>query len=79
MNKICTKCQNSQPLENFNWRSKIKNILKSICKLCERKYNENRYIQKRDEILKQNEEWKEKNKELYLKYQENYNKKRPKF
>ncbi len=79
MNKICTKCQESQPLDNFNWRSKIKNTIKNICKSCESIFNKNRYVEKREQILKQNEEWKKNNLQAFKNYQDNYNKKRPKF
>ncbi len=78
MTKICTKCQQDKEINLFNYRNKSKGLIKSICSLCEAKYNADRYLDKKDEILEKNEKWKERSRDKFLLYQQNYNKNRKK-
>lgn len=34
MTKICTKCGKELPIEEFNWRNKVKGTRRSECKYC---------------------------------------------
>lgn len=40
--KVCTKCKEEKPLENFDWRSKAKGRRQSICKSCTSEYHKQR-------------------------------------
>lgn len=48
--KICSKCKKELPLDNFNWRDKMKGTRRSECKECFSKYMKKKYQQKKKEI-----------------------------
>lgn len=48
--KICSKCKKELPLDNFNWRDKMKGTRRSECKECLSKYMKKKYQQKKKEI-----------------------------
>jgi hypothetical protein len=71
--KYCKKCESNKPLEDFNFKNKAQNLKKSICKVCEKTYNADRYKSEKAHIQKQHQDWKQANKERYLQYQKQYN------
>ena len=48
--KICTKCGQTLPIDQFNWRDKSKGTRRSECKFCHCGYMRDRYRQKKTEI-----------------------------
>ena len=50
--KICTKCKQELPLEQFSWRSKAAGTKRSECKSCQNAYMRMKYQQKK-EIVQQ--------------------------
>ena len=46
--KICTKCGQILPLEDFNWRDKSKGTRRSECKTCHSNYMKQKYQEKKD-------------------------------
>jgi hypothetical protein len=45
--KICTKCNQELPINDFNWRDKKKGTRRSECKYCHTKYMKETYETKR--------------------------------
>ena len=45
--KICTKCNQELPINDFNWRDKKKGTRRSECKYCHTKYMKEMYETKR--------------------------------
>lgn len=41
--KVCPRCSIAKEMEEFNWRSKIKQTRQSICKECQRQINIEHY------------------------------------
>ena len=73
--KYCRSCELDHPIDLFNFKNKLKGIYKSVCKVCEKAYNADRYNKNKSKIQEQNQNWKQANQEKYLKYQAEYNKK----
>ena len=48
--KICTKCGQERPIEDFYWRNKAKGIRRSDCKYCHNNYVKDNYAKKKDVI-----------------------------
>lgn len=48
--KICTKCKNELPIEDFNWRDKKKGTRRSECKYCHTSYMKTMYQNKKKTI-----------------------------
>ena len=48
--KVCTKCGKELPLDQFNWRNKIKGTRRSECKTCHSNYMKNKYQEKKQII-----------------------------
>lgn len=45
--KICTKCKQELPLDQFNWRDKKKGTRRSECKNCHSAFMKNKYQEKK--------------------------------
>lgn len=48
--KICSKCNQELPIDNFYWRNKAKGIRRADCKNCHNKYVKEKNQEKKDEI-----------------------------
>lgn len=46
--KVCTKCKQELPIEDFNWRNKANNTRRSECKYCHSEHMKNLNRTKRD-------------------------------
>jgi hypothetical protein len=46
INRICFKCKDPKPLSDYNKNSKKSDGIATICKVCTRKYNNNRRVKK---------------------------------
>ena len=44
--KICTKCKQELPIDQFNWRDKAKGTRRSECKTCHNNYMKQKYKEK---------------------------------
>lgn len=42
--KTCIKCKVDKPLEDFSWKSKVRERLNSFCKDCQKKYAKEHYL-----------------------------------
>ena len=83
MKKICTKCKENKPLEDFYIQSRNKDSRRPSCKTCDnkicKKYRENSKEERkqyknnnREKIKKQKKVYRKKNIERILKYEEQY-------
>lgn len=48
--KICTKCGKELPLDQFNWRDKLKGTRRADCKQCHNNYMKAKYQEKKETI-----------------------------
>lgn len=48
--KICTKCGQERPIEDFYWKNKAKGLRRSECKDCHNNYVKNKYKERHDEV-----------------------------
>ena len=48
--KICTKCGQDLPIDQFNWRDKSKGTRRADCKFCHNNFMKIKYQQKRQEV-----------------------------
>lgn len=48
--KICTKCKQELPIDQFNWRNKQKGTRRSECKFCHSNYMKQKYQDKKEII-----------------------------
>lgn len=65
--KLCSKCKQELPVENFRWRNKTKGTLHSQCKQCESEAEKIRYAQSKERRTSVNERallTKEKNQQI---------------
>jgi len=63
--KICIKCQEVKPIEEFSFSNKIKKLRINECRECKKKYLK-QYHEKNDETLKQKKKlYREKNSEQF--------------
>lgn len=74
--KICTKCLIERDFEQFNKRSKSKDGLTYVCKICEKNRQQKRYQDNKEEICARTNAYYHENKKLYSEwnksnYQEN--------
>lgn len=51
MDKQCSVCNKSKPVESFSWKIQKKNIRQHHCKACQRKYNSTHYSSNHDRYL----------------------------
>lgn len=56
--KACTKCGETKIEENFAFKIKVKNIRKTICKVCERIYKKAYYDKNKQDYSIRNKEYK---------------------
>ena len=73
--KICSRCGNEKPLDEFNWQDKKKTCHKSYCKVCQSDHAKNYYAGEGKDVQGA---YKEKNKEKYdelsVKFRKEYKK-----
>lgn len=74
MNKICAKCKLPKPLDEFKSNVKYADGLFCWCKLCEKLYRHQHYIDNKEKCLDQQRERIRKNPEKYYKIRHDYNK-----
>lgn len=85
--KKCGKCLKEQNIINFNKKTKSKDGYDNICKCCQSNYSKLRYINDREKVLNQCNNWRNKNKtqankissDYYYKNKEKLNKKHKKY
>lgn len=64
--KICTKCNKEFPKTNEFFYFKLKSLtFINKCFSCKKEYDNQRYILKKEEILKKSKEWRKNNPEKY--------------
>lgn len=64
MLKICTKCNKSKDLDNFDKHIKVKSGYRSICKLCTTEYYKQYYTTNKSNVLLNQKIYKDKTKGL---------------
>lgn len=74
MNKICTKCKVSKPLEDYHKHKKGLHGRQSECKKCAFKRRKKYNIDNRKAIKEYNIKWKTENREYTLEYAKRYSK-----
>lgn len=81
--KTCSKCGEVRSIKDFVKDRRYKDGLTNICRACRNAYSRERYLVRREEILKQIKTWRAKNKEkikekirVYQKDYQNKNKDR---
>ena len=71
-NKICIKCNEEKPLDDFSFKNKTKNIRSSCCKACHKKYAKQHYKKNKKTYVararKSIKEYKARNRELIIEY-----------
>ena len=70
--KICSKRGEVRGAEDFIRNRRYKDGLTSVCRACRNAYNRERYLVRKEEILKQAKAWKAKNREKVRVYQKDY-------
>jgi|SRR5690606_13998818 len=65
--RICCKCKNEKPLEDFPWKNKAQGIKQGYCKECKKAYNKTWYA-KESNRQAQIDRASVRKKEQYLKY-----------
>ena len=73
MTKICKKCGYAKPSDYNNFdKGGNKDGLKSWCKPCSKKANNERYERKKSQIITQIKTWQSKNPEKVKKYKKHF-------
>jgi dTDP-D-glucose 4,6-dehydratase len=72
MEKECHKCHQFKDILEFNKMARSKDGLKTVCKKCDRCYNEERYALKKEKIISKVREWQNNNPEKVKLIKENY-------
>ena len=70
--KTCSKCGEVRSIGDFVKGRRYKDGLSNVCRACWSAYNRERYLVRREEILKQAKAWRSKNKEKIRVYQKDY-------
>lgn len=70
--KTCSKCGEVKSVGDFVKGRRYKDGLSSVCRACQNAYNRERYLVRKEEILKQVRAWRAKNKEKSRAYQKDY-------
>jgi len=70
--KTCSKCGEARDIRDFVKDKRCKGGVTNICRACRNAYNRERYLLRREEILKQIKAWRAKNKDKRRVYQKDY-------
>ena len=70
--KTCSKCGEVRGAGDFAKNRRYKDGLTSVCRACRNTYSRERYLVRREEVLKQIKAWKAKNREKVRVYQKDY-------
>ena len=70
--KTCSKCGEFRGIGDFVKNRRYKDGLSNVCRACQSAYNRERYLVRREEILKQIKAWRAKNKDKISIYQKDY-------
>lgn len=70
--KTCSKCGEFRDIEDFVKNRRYKDGLTNVCRACRSAYDRERYLVRREEILKRIKAWRAKNKDKIRAYQKNY-------
>jgi len=70
--KICSKCGEVRSIRDFVKNRRHKDGLSNVCRACQSTYNRQRYLVRKEEILKQIKDWRAKNKGKIRVYQKDY-------
>ena len=70
--KTCSKCGEVRSIGDFVKGRRYKDGLSNVCRACQSAYNRERYLVRKEEVLKQIKAWRAKNKEKIRVYQKDY-------
>jgi len=70
--KTCSKCGEVRSIGDFVKDRRYKDGLTNVCRACRNAYNRERYLVRREEVLKQVRAWRAKNKEKIRVHQKDY-------
>ena len=70
--KTCSKCGEVKSIGDFVKVRRYKDGLSSVCRVCQSAYNRERYLVRKEEVLKQIKVWRAKNQEKIRAYQKDY-------
>jgi len=70
--KTCPKCGEVRSIRDFVKNRRYKDGLSNVCRACQNAYNRERYLVRREDILRQVKAWRAKNKEKSRAYQKDY-------
>jgi len=70
--KVCSRCGEVRGIGDFAKNRRYKDGLTNVCRACRSAYNRERYLVRREEVLKQFRAWRAKNKEKIRVYQKDY-------
>ena len=70
--KICSKCKEIKLISKFPADRRSLDGLSGICKNCQNKYSQGRYVRNKEKILALNKKYREEHKEAYQKYIRKY-------